>query len=137
VKARAMDPRERRSLISTARNPDARIDYVADLDGQIPGAGGVEPMLVSLRYVPDRLVLVPASYGAYLDALQDNDWSSLEHVAVTVLDDINDEVVARWVQVRISGPESGHADILRHNVLVEDRQPGWDNQALLSRLKQF
>ena len=45
-----------------------------------------------------------------------------------VLDDLNSELVPRWIQVLVLTHEEGE-------VLVEDRQPDWDNASLLAGLK--
>ncbi|MEE8393877.1 MAG: hypothetical protein V3R66_05985, partial [Rhodospirillales bacterium] len=60
-------------------------------------------------------------------------WETMEKVAVMVLNDINNEVVARWTQVSVAASK----DKASHNVMVEDRQPHWDNPDLLSRLKRY
>ena len=90
-----------------------------------------------MRYVPDKLIIDPAAFGRYLGALGTLPWESLEKVAVTILDDINNEVVARWVQVALSAPNGTHPGVDSHGVMLEDRQPKWDNPALLSRLRRY
>ena len=67
-------------------------------------------------------------------ALGGLDWKTLEAVAVAVLDDVNNEVVPRWVQVAVSYENADAGERERHAVLIEDRQPGWDNPSLLARL---
>ncbi|MCH8835488.1 MAG: hypothetical protein IH925_06035, partial [Proteobacteria bacterium] len=54
-----------------------------------------------------------------------------------ILDDINNEVVARWVQVALSVPNGALPGVGNHGVMLEDRQPKWDNAALLSRLRRY
>ncbi|MCZ6466802.1 MAG: hypothetical protein O6829_05960, partial [Alphaproteobacteria bacterium] len=92
---------------------------------------------VGVRYVPDKLIIDPAAFGRYLGALGTLPWESLETVAVTILDDINNEIVARWVQVALSAPNGAHPGLDNHGVMLEDRQPKWDNPALLSRLRRY
>ena len=89
---------------------------------------------VGLSYVPDKVVLDAAAFGRYLEALTRGGWTSLEPLAVAVLDDVNNEAVPRWVQVVVSGPDALHPGVEKHSVVVEDRQPRWDNAPLLSRL---
>ncbi len=131
-----MDILERRNLLATERNPDIKLDYVISVTGHMATHGEVDSSSVSLRYVPDREILDPASFGRYLDALGTLKWESLEEAAAAVLNDVNNELVARWVQVAISAPDQVHPGIDRHEVLLEDRQPNWDNAGLLSRLKR-
>lgn len=121
-----MTPLERRALIETAPNPDPRLDYVAELDTDGTAARTVT---VSLRYVPDRLILAAASFGRYLDAVCGGGWDSVEALAVAVRDDVNDRLVPRWLLVAVAAPG--------HRVLIEDRQPRWDNPHLLARLRRF
>ena len=54
-----------------------------------------------------------------------------------ILNDVNNELVTRWLQLSISAPNQVHHGIDRHEVMLEDRQPNWDNVGLLSRLKQY
>ena len=131
-----MNTLERRSLLATTPNPDPKLDYVTALKGTIPPGEEGGETTIALRYVPDKLILDPAAFGRYLEALKGPQWGSLEEVAVIILNDINNEVVARWVQVSASAPDGAHAGVAEHGVLVEDRQPRWDNPALLSRLRR-
>lgn len=118
-----VSPVQRRAALTTAPNPDARHDCVVMLTGEpVPGTR------VVLRYVPDRLVLEPAGVAAYLAGLAGLA-GGLEALALAVLDDVGNEAVPRWAEV-----EAERAAPLPHRVLVEDRQPGWDNPALLARL---
>lgn len=130
----AMETQQRRGLLSAARNPDPKVDYVASLRGHMALFNGGGSSGVALRYVPDRLVLEPSAFGRYLNAMGAIEWASLEAAAATILNDISNELVARWVQVSVSAPPRIHSGILSHDVLLEDRQPNWDNPGLLSRL---
>ncbi|WP_142848900.1 hypothetical protein [Telmatospirillum sp. J64-1] len=120
-------PGIRRGLLATATNPSARLDYVVTLAGSLPGPC---PARLRLRYVPDRLILRPTALPPYLEHLGGMGWDSLEAAAAILLDDVMDETVARWVQVRLTAenPACGHC------VLIEDRHPRWDNAPLLARL---
>ncbi|HEY9080900.1 hypothetical protein [Magnetovibrio sp.] len=131
-----MDLNERRALLAVDNNLDRKLDYLVTLSGHLPGGGGAR-QLVNVRYVPDKLILQARSFGAYLEALAETPWNNPEDLAVTVLTDINNEVIARWVQVSINVPELQHHAVDTHAVLIEDRQPGWDNPALLGRLERI
>ena len=131
-----MDLNERRALLAVDNNLDRKLDYLVTLSGHLPGGGGAR-QLVNVRYVPDKLILQARSFGAYLEALAETSWNNPEDLAVTVLTDINNEVIARWVQVSINVPELQHHAVDTHAVLIEDRQPGWDNPALLGRLERI
>ena len=131
-----MDRIERRGILQTRPSPDPRLDCVSTLEGQVTPTGGGRRATVNLRYVADRQVIDPLSFGDYLKALNGLEWESLEEVALCVLDDVNNEAVARWAQVTIIDPGDDSGDIGAHGVMVEDRQPKWDNPALLSRLRR-
>ena len=134
-----MDTLDRRKLLVTEPNPDANLDYLAALEGEIAPLEGCAGTAASIRlvYVPDKAILSPASFSRYLDALGKETWVSLEGVAVTVLGDINNEVVARWVRVAVTAEPVLLPGVTAHTVMAEDRQPNWDNPALLSRLKRI
>lgn len=132
-----MDLLERRGLLTSSPNPDKRLDYIITLVGHLPNTQGQSRRLITLRYVPDRDVLNAKSFGTYLEALSDMPWPTPEDLAVTVISDVNNEVVARWVQVALSVPELHHHAVDTHAVVLEDRQPGWDNHNLLNRLERI
>lgn len=130
-----MDIWQRRGLLDAVPNPDRRLDYVSMLSGEIAPGTPIDGGQVSLRYVPDTLIIMPDNFGTYLTALNDLSWTSQEEIATTILNDVNNEVVARWVQVIVSSGALGTLEA--HHVMVEDRQPQWDNGSLLSRLKPY
>ena len=131
-----MDLNERRALLTVANNIDRKLDYLVTLSGHLPGGGGAR-QLVNVRYVPDKLILESRSFGTYLEALAEMQWESPENLAVTVITDLNNEVVTRWIQVAVNVPELQHHAVDTHGVVIEDRQPGWDNPALLGRLQRI
>ena len=119
----------RHAELETIPNPLPRADYLCRLSGTaMEGAA-----LVELRYVPDKLLVQEEGFGTYLAGVDDQD--SLEALAAVILDDLNNELVPRFLQIRIMASrntlDAGHA------VLVEDRRPRWDNPALLARLAQL
>ena len=114
----------RRELLTTATSPDARHDYLVDLAGEaMPGTR------LELRYIPDRLVARADGFAAYLGALAAFEGGP-EALALAVLEDLNNELVPRWVEVTISRTAP-----LPHRVTVEDRQPDWDNPHLFARMR--
>ncbi|MDQ2103512.1 hypothetical protein [Azospirillum isscasi] len=115
----------RRALLTTQPNPDARHDYLVELSGE-PAPG----TRLTLRYVPDRLVAVPDAFAAYLASVAAD--GTLEGMALAVLDDVNNELVPRWAEVTAE-----RAAPVPHRVLVEDRQPNWDNPHLFSRMRRI
>lgn len=130
-----MDLTARRERLQTGPCPGNRLDYVVSLSGRVANAAADGAARVAVRYVPDKWILDPASFRAYLANLETLELDSLEAVGVAILDDLNNEVVPRWVQVSVSAAGGDAEARESHGVLLEDRQPRWDNPALLSRLK--
>lgn len=129
-----MDVRERRGHLKTLANPAGALDYVAGLAGSLQAFGHGKATRVSIHYVPDRLIVEPAAFGRYLETLAAAEWRSLEELATAILGDFANELVARWVRVVVTSPEGAYRGVGAHEVMIEDRQPGWDNRPLLSRL---
>ncbi|MDX9862841.1 MAG: hypothetical protein RBS99_18180 [Rhodospirillales bacterium] len=129
-----METNDRRARLGTSPRPgDHGLDYVVSLGGGISHPTYPVPLSILLRYVPDRWIVQPPSFEAYLAALADSPLASVEAVGVAILEDVSNEVVPRWLQVLVSA----ESDDPQYTVLLEDRQPKWDNPALLSRLKRF
>lgn len=129
-----MDLIERRALLASTPNPDKALDYIVTLNGHLPNTSGGSRRHITLRYIPDKNVLDAKAFGDYLEALAAMVWNTPEDLAVTILSDVNNEIIARWVQVLLNLPEFKHHAVETHAVVIEDRQPGWDNPALLARL---
>ncbi|WP_259783118.1 hypothetical protein [Aestuariispira ectoiniformans] len=121
----------RRSKLETVANPNAGIDYLCSLSAHAQD----DRAIIHIRYVPDKLLLPTQSFGQYLHDLHLAAETSLEELALTILDDINNEVVPRWVQIRVDADEKSLDR--GHRTLIEDRQPRWDNKALLARVELF
>ena len=111
-----------RGALKSAPAPSTALTTMTELAREDPS--------LRLRYVADRLVLTPESFLAYLQARERDAREILpEAFAVSVAEDIANEIVPKWLQVTFS---AGGA--VRHSVTVEDRQPGWDNPSLLRGL---
>jgi 7-cyano-7-deazaguanine reductase len=121
-----MDAISRRERLETNDNFDARIDYIVTLSDAVN-----ESYKVDIRYIPDRTILKPEALKAYLDDVGALEWLHLESLGLAILSDLNNELVPRWVQVVVSATSA----TMKQRVALEDRQPRWDNLALLSRIK--
>ena len=64
----------------------------------------------------------------------DSQWETVEEVAVTLLSDLRNELVARWLQVTVKMELPSLERVGRQGITMEDRQPNWSNDALLDRL---
>ena len=87
-----------------------------------------------LDEVRRRRLETDAAFGRYLETLTSVEWGSLEELATAILGDFSNELVARWMRVVMTSPEGAYPGVGTHQVMIEDRQPGWDNPALLSRV---
>jgi len=96
-----MERLQRRALLDTASNPDGSIDYVTGVEGIFSFDDDGTCASVIVRYVPDRLILKPNTVEDYLSALESAHWETIEEVAVTLLGDLRNELVARWLQVTV------------------------------------
>lgn len=123
--ARSRAAADRRAGLATVANPAPRHDYLVRWMGTL-----TDGTSLVVEYVPDRLVLAPGAFAATLAALGNDPWPVLESLALAVLDDLNNELVPRWVRVSASR----RADGIRHHASADDRQPDWDNPGLLDRL---
>lgn len=117
----------RRASLATRANPASHTDYLVRLEGAV-GAGGV---MLALAYVPDRTVLAPESFTAYLAALAEESWTGIEEIGAAALADIESELVPRYLRIALTGPERAN---VAHGAVFEGRQPGWRNDAILARL---
>ncbi|NQV56993.1 MAG: hypothetical protein HQ503_14125 [Rhodospirillales bacterium] len=126
-----MDIFARRGHIKTAPNPDQKLDYVVTLSGELGSdVQNIAGCRIEIRYVPDKHILTPVTFTHYLDTLNAFDWTHLEEAATTILDDLSNELVARWIQVKASRRSGSE----HHQVLLEDKQPLWNNPQLLAGL---
>lgn len=108
-------------------NPRSGLDFVIVLDGIAPRAG----CRVRLRYVPDKLILDRDAFLDYLATLAPPPGGATENLALALLDEINNEIVPRWVQIALSAVTD---DVPVETVILTDRQPNWDNAAILGIL---
>lgn len=124
---------ERRALLTTRPHPEPRHDLLIDLVARLG-----ERFEMMVRYVPDRLVLDAIGFARYADTLAPVGGLAgnpgPEELAVMVLDDLANELIARWLQVSVE-QRPGHEVAISHRVVIEDRQPNWDNPGLIARLR--
>lgn len=111
----------RRARLKTEPNPARKFDYLVGLTHGLDDGTRVE-----VRYVPDKRVLTEGAFADYVTAIGRDGAATIEAAAATLLDDLNNELVPRWIAVSVA--RGGH------RVLCEDRQPNWDNPSLLDRL---
>ena len=113
--------------LSGRGNPRSGLDFVVMLTGTTKNG-----MRVRIRFVPDKLLLDASVLDSYLGALPTAARDAPEGLALAVLDDINNDIVPRWVQIVVDADVSSGGGT--HAVVVEDRQPNWENTAILANL---
>ncbi len=123
---------ERRRMLLTSPNPRPGLDYLG-LHRQTLPADALPPempalVMLTFRFVPDRLILATDALPPYGSVLASQDWTSPEALATAAFDDLNNELVPRWLNLRVDVGDG-------HRVVLEDRQPGWDTPHLLDRLE--
>ena len=120
------------SMLRWRRNVRPDLDYVASLSE--PSA--LRGFAIVLRYVPDKLLIEPTSLTEYLAKYRASAGADAathpETVALALLDDINNDIVPRWVQITVRSVADGPAPA--ECVVLEDRQPNWANAAILATL---
>ncbi len=123
---------KRRALLSTQNNPDPDRDYLVHLELTFELSRSDLPSVrLQLHYVPDRLVLLPDSLNNYFKALAGTNWETMESLGAELITDLANELVPRWIQVELTHMRQGVGE---HRVVLDDRQPGWDNPIFLGRL---
>lgn len=132
-----MDILERRALLKTNGGPGGLSEYITALEGIFPAPQEGLSVSILLRYVPSRDVLIPESFATYLNTLATMDWKSNEALAAAIRDDTMDVLIARWVQVILTAEGEPGEPVHRHRVILEDREPKWDNPKLLARLELY
>jgi hypothetical protein len=115
------------SLLKSRANPRIGLDYVVAHAVPLTASGS----RISLRYVPDKLLVDERSLAAFLASLAKAGPGAPEVTALAILDELNNEIVPRWVQIAVSGGDGGQP---AQTVIVEDRQPNWENPGFLERL---
>lgn len=121
----------RRQALTATGNPASHIDYVVKLSGAMPAEGG-DGVEIALAYVPDRVVIAPDSFAAYLALLGGQGLASAEEIGAAVLADIDSEFVPRYLRVTVTAGAGPGGP--RHEARFETRQPNWSNDAAVARL---
>lgn len=122
----------RQESITTHPLPDATVEFLCNLESDLPAINAT----IRLTYVPYKNVLSADCFAAYLKELpQPGDAANvLERYAAMMLDDLNNELVPRWLQLVLTRRRD---DGTVQRVLVEDKQPRWNNKVLLARAQSI
>lgn len=121
---------QQRQHLKAKTNPSVSLDYLVRLDGISVNTS----VRITIHYVPDKLILPPDAFAGYLTNLVVLPEPALENLAAMILGDFNNEVVPRWIRIRLT---QDMADGVTHQTLIEDRQPNWHNPELLVQIERF
>jgi len=147
-----------RTIDTPLRRYPALIAFSGRL-GEAPGGRALRAWTtVRLRYLPDRLILTSSAFSAYLVALpaalslapaaesapasvpvvpasaaSEAAEARLAALAAVVVEDVANEVLPLWLQLTLVSRPAGEGGS-PWRLVVEDRQPGWDDPAWLARI---
>ena len=96
-----------------ARVP-TRISFIRQLEGEIE---------LIISYIPHKLLIDYQSLDEWLGHYQEYD-APLEHLAMQLIDDLNNEIVPYWVSVELD-------DKTGYRILTEDCQPNWRGKTII------
>lgn len=88
--------------------------------------------LFGLRYIPDKLLLDHKGLAAFLEAMVIRDSGKPETLIHGILENIMDQIIPKWIEVTLRQQQNKFGQTVL--VTMEDRQPNWQDDALLSRL---
>ncbi len=115
-----------RTFLKTTPNPNPKLDYITELCKQLSST-----LWVTLTYVPDKLLLRPEAFISYLEATLPTSAEPYESFAHVFLEDINNEVVPRWIRIEVISEK-----VPTRRIVLIDRQPKWNNAPLLASLSR-
>lgn len=124
------DQQHRRSILRINKNPERSLDYISVLSGRFTPVADTVEHHVRLRYVPASAILDANAWQEYLSCVGNLSWASIEELTAIIVADANDQLVPRWIEVSITAIRDG----TEHWVIMDDKQPGWDNEDILARL---
>ncbi len=90
---------------------------------------------IRVRYVADRAALAPESLPRYLALFGGVRAVPFETLAQTILEDITDQIIPCWIEIRLRRDDVRSGVAVGHEVRVEDRQPRWRENGVLDRLE--
>jgi hypothetical protein len=124
----------RRALIAPEAAPARAAPYLVELERTLTcPAISKQPVLLCLRYMPEKWTIPPAALKRYLAACEKEKPPSLELLGDMLVSDLHNELIPFFLEVELSYEEDG----MRHRLLRQERQPDWEDDPLLKRLDHF
>ena len=87
---------------------------------------------LSIRFIPDLLILDQDALKNYLDSLHIVKANTIEEVTLNILDDITDQLIPRWIELTVWTKDCNRNIT---TISIEESQPNWKNTGILDRLK--
>ncbi|PCI49602.1 MAG: hypothetical protein COB49_04835 [Alphaproteobacteria bacterium] len=119
-----------KEALSSLPNPYRNKTYTVSITQEI--TPGEQIFLFGLRYVPDKLLLDHDGLSEYLEQILTCRSAKTEILIHDILEDIMDQIIPKWIEVYLSQKQNKFGQNLL--ITVEDRQPGWKDDLMLSRL---
>ena len=88
--------------------------------------------LFGVRYVPDKILLAQEGVCDYLTQTLGMEARGIEQLTHDILEDVMDHIIPKWIEVTLKQKQNKAGQEVV--VIMEDRQPGWENEPLLKRL---
>ena len=117
----------RQEAIHFTANPNSSIDYLVQFDCTMVCAN--RSLSLSIRMVPDRWVMEDACLQNYI-ALLSASVAPIETLANQILADLLNTLIPRFLHVELCHKQGNQS----HRVVMEEKQPKWNNAGLLARL---
>ncbi len=111
-------PRETLQTNNFKPNRVARVPVRISFTRKI--AGDIDAVI---SYIPHKLMLEYGSLDEWLEHYKNYD-APLEHLAMQLVDDLNNELVPYWVSITLDN-QAGY------QIMAEDCQPNWRGKTLL------
>ncbi len=126
---------EEKDILPSSENPYRNKTYIVSITQEI--ALNQKTYLFGLRYVPDKLILGHDGLADYLKQRLTHKTTKAENLpphilAHDILEDITNHIIPKWIEINLVDEENNHGQNI--SVTIEDRQPNWENDALLERL---
>jgi len=119
-----------KDILSSSSNPYRNKTYTVSVTQEV--RLNQQAYLFGLRYVPDKLLLNHEGLATYLKQKFAGEATKAEILAHDILEDITNHIIPKWIEINLVNEENTHGQNIW--VTIEDRQPDWQNDALLKRL---
>ncbi len=119
-----------RDILSSSPNPHRHKNYVVAITQEI--TINQQAYLFGLRYIPDKILLNHQGLAGYLEQILTNAPAEPEILAHNILEDVSNEIIPKWIEINLLQEENKSGQNIL--IIIEDRQPHWENDRLLNRL---